>query len=397
MMIKKTIKPNKISGSLIALLFLLCLPMGVTAQSPQQKDTIQRKENIKASDYMIPKRRGADRFQSRKGTEHLFFSTGGGVVRLLDMGSGYEAQGFKASFYAGNWITPVIGVRIGGDYSLWEDDKTHIAGASLDYLMNLSAFASRYNPKRVFEVVAVLGLSYQATMKSGIKPVHSYGLHGGLQGKFNVSPAFNLFIEPQLGIYPDQIDNHYSWRRFDLIASAMVGVTYKPAGSSELSFLRDGFVSVSAGTGNTGNTLFNTEFALGKWFGKSRINGVRLSAGSSTAFLDNEDGAGRRDFNVNLCADYLCNLTTLFSDRKSRIFDLLFIAGAGSYFPGAESSSKMIVNGRFGFQGQMRLTEHLGLWLEPRVNLFKDKSYRADLQEPIRGTIGVMIGASCMF
>lgn len=391
-------KPNKAGCLFTAVLLLMCLPAGMMAQNNQKKDTIQRKENIRASDYMIPKRRGADRFESKKGTEHLFISTGAGMTRLFDMGSGFAAHGPKTSLYVGNWITPVIGVRAGGDYSLWKGDvKTHIAGASLDYLINLSAFASRYNPKRVFELVAVMGFSYQATLKQGVKTVHSYGLHGGLQGKFNVSPAFNLFIEPQLGIYPDQIDNHYSWRRFDLIASAMLGITFKPAGSSSLGFLRNGFASASAGIGNTGDVLFNTEFALGKWLGKSRVNGIRISAGSSTAFLDNEDGAGRRDFNVNLCADYLCNLTTLFSDRKSRIFDLLFVAGAGSYFPGAESSSKMIVNGRFGFQGQMRLTEHLGLWVEPRVNLFKDKSYRADLQEPIRGTIGVMIGTSVKF
>ncbi|GCB34784.1 hypothetical protein KGMB02408_17290 [Bacteroides faecalis] len=372
--------------------------MGVAAQNRQKKDTIQRKENIKAADYMIPKRRGADKFESKKGTEHLFFSAGAGMVRLFDMGSGFAAHGPKASFYVGNWVTPVIGFRAGVDYSMWRGNTdTNLVGGSVDYLINISAFAARYNPRRVFEVIAIGGISYQATMKTGMETIHSYGLHGGLQGKFNISPAFNLFIEPQLGLYPDRVDNHFSWRRYDVIASMMLGITYKPSGFSQSGLLRNGFASIGAGMGNTGNMLFNTEFALGKWFGKPRINGIRISAGSSTAFLDNDLGGVKREFNVNLCADYLCNLTTLFSDRKSRIFDLLFIGGAGSYFPGGEASEPIVLNGRIGFQGQIRLSEHVGLWLEPRINIFKDKSYRADLQEPVRGTVGVMVGTSYKF
>ena len=234
-------------------------------------------------------------------------------------------------------------------------------------------------------------------MQKGMKTIHSYGLHGGLQGKFNLSPAFNLFIEPQLAVYPDRADNRFSWRRYDLTASIMLGITYKPSGTARSTLLRNGFASIAAGVGNTGDMLVNTEFALGKWFGKNRVNGVRISAGSSTAFLDNDLGGARRDFNVNLCADYLCNLTTLFADRKNRIFDLLFIGGIGSYFPGTDVSEPIVLNGRFGFQGQIRLSRHMGMWVEPRLNLFKDKSYRADLQEPIRGTIGVMIGTSYKF
>lgn len=379
------------------LFLLLCLSVEIKAQE-QKKDTVQSKENIKASEYLIPHRRGAEKFQSKKGTEHLFLSMGAGMNRLFDMGSGVAAHGPKASLYVGNWLTPVIGIRGGIDYNMWKGDTpTHLAGVSADYLLNLSAFAARYNPKRVFEVVAVMGVSYQATIKTGMKTVHSYGLHGGLQGKFNISPAFNLFIEPQLGIYPDQVDNQLSWRHYDLMASAMVGITYKPSGFSESQLLQNGFVSLSVGTGNTGNMLVNTEFALGKWFGKSQVNGIRISAGSSTAFLDSGVSGTSRDFNVNLCADYLCSLTALLSDRKSRVFDLLFIGGVGSFFPGTEASAPIVLNGRFGFQGQIRLSEHMGLWIEPRVNLFKDKNYRADLQEPIKGTIGVMVGTSYKF
>lgn len=388
---------SKWSIAIALLIACLCLPAGISAQ--EKKDSVVNKgSNIKAYDYMIPKRRGADKFESKQGTEHLFFSAGAGMSWLLDMGSGHAAHGPKASFYVGNWFTPVVGVRGGVDYAMWRGaSDMNLVGVSADYLINISAFAARYNPTRLFEVIAVLGVSYQAAIMQGSKAVHSYGLHGGFQGKFNVSPAFNLFIEPQLTMYPDRVDNVLSWRSYDLAGSIMIGLTYKPSGFSQSWLLRDGFASIAAGTGNTGNMLFNTEFMLGKWLEKEHINGVRIAAGSSTAFLENHDGKGDRDFNVNLCVDYLCNLSNLFSDRKYHLFEFIVAGGIGSYFPEAESSAAVILNGRLGFQGQVAVSEHVGVWLEPRINIFKDRSYRADLQQPIRGTVGIMFGTSYKF
>lgn len=385
---------NIVNGVLMVV--CLCIWMPCCRISAQQvKDTIQGEEVIKASEYMIPKRRGAEKFESAKGAEHLFFSVGAGIEHLPDIGSGSSKHGPKASLYAGNWFTPVIGLRGGLDYSMWRKGvATHRIGISADYLINISAFAARYNPRRVFEVVAVMGVSYQVHLKKGDRAVHSYGLHGGVQGKFNVSPDFNLFIEPQLGIYPDRIDGSYSWRRYDLMGSMMVGITYKPSGFSQSQILKYGFASIAAGMGNTGDIAVNTEFAIGKWFEKPNINGIRISAGSSTVFLENFDGRGKKDFNVNLCADYLCNLTNLFADRKNRIFDFIFVGGVGSYFPGGDASAPVVLNGRLGFQAQAALSEHVGIWVEPRVNIFKDKSYRPDLLKPVRGTFGIMIGTS---
>lgn len=379
---------------LLGIGFILC---GTLASQEQKQDSTEGKNNIKASEYLMPKRKGAEKFHSKRGSEHLFFSVGSGIGYLFNVGGGQTAHGPRASFMAGNWLTPVIGLRAGGEYTQWKQGDTdmHLAGANVDYLINISAFAARYNPKRVFEVIGALGLSYQATIVKDQKTIHSYGLRAGLQGKLNVSSAFNLFIEPQLALYPDRVDNQSSWKRYNLAGSLMAGITYKPAGYATLTFLKGGFASLAAGTGNTGNVLFDTEFALGKWFDK--FNGMRISAGSSTAFLDNEDSSSNRDFNISLNIDYLCSLTRLFSDRDSHVFNLIVAGGIGSYFPGAESSSSIILNGRIGLQGEIRLSAHSGLWLEPRINIFKDRSYRADLQEPIRGTVGLMVGTTYKF
>lgn len=209
---------------LLGIGFILC---GTLAAQEQKQDSTEGKNNIKASEYLMPKRKGAEKFHSKRGSEHLFFSVGSGIGYLFNVGGGQTAHGPRASFMAGNWLTPVIGLRAGGEYTQWKQGNTnmHLAGANVDYLINISAFAARYNPKRVFEVIGALGLSYQATIVKDQKTIHSYGLRAGLQGKLNVSSAFNLFIEPQLALYPDRVDNQSSWKRYNLAGSLMAGIT----------------------------------------------------------------------------------------------------------------------------------------------------------------------------
>lgn len=389
---------------------ILCLALatgcGMQAQEQQKMDTITPKQYIKASDFLIPKRQGAEKFSSRKGVEHLFFSAGSGVGYLLDMGSGQTVGGPVASLYAGNWITPVSGIRGGFDYGMWRipgGDKTNLLGINADYLINISAFAARYNPRRLFELVGALGAGYRAVLMENGSTLHTYGLRSGLQAKFNVSPAFNLFIEPQLMLYPDRVDNAYSWRRFDLTAAVMIGITYKPSGFAESILMRNGFASLSVGTAKTKGVLFNTEMALGKWL--DDVSGIRVSAGSSTAFLKKaEEGSmydavpSSKDFNISLNADYLCNLSNLFArERRDRLFSILFVAGIGSYFPGSDATEKIVINGRFGFQGNIRLSRHYSAWIEPRVDLYKDNTERKDMQEPVRASVGLMLGVSYRF
>lgn len=381
------------------LLLQLLYFLPVVAQ--ERRDSLRKhmeEPNINAYDYLILKRKGAEKFGHGIVKENLFYSFATGVGYLIGSGQEVkEAFGPQASFRVGNWFTPVIGARIGADYGMWVRDgrKINLVGVGADYLINFSAFAARYDRNRFFEMVGVLGVSYQATIEKGLKTTHTYGIRAGLQGKFNVSPAFNLFIEPGIGIYPDKVDNAVSWRKMDLAGSVLIGFAYKPAGSAQSVLLKNGFASVAVGMGSTGSTLMNTEMALGKWL--DMVSGVRLSAGSSTAFLSKEQNS-RKKFNISLNADYLCNLSNLFADqkRKDRVFNLLFVAGVGSYFP--ESTETAIeINGRFGVQGEINLTPHTALWLEPRVNLYQDKTFRVDLNKSLKASVGLMVGATCKF
>lgn len=123
---------------LLGIGFILC---GTLAAQEQKQDSTEGKNNIKASEYLMPKRKGAEKFHSKRGSEHLFFSVGSGIGYLFNVGGGQTAHGPRASFMAGNWLTPVIGLRAGGEYTQWKQGNTdmHLAGANVDYLINISA------------------------------------------------------------------------------------------------------------------------------------------------------------------------------------------------------------------------------------------------------------------
>lgn len=88
---------------LLGIGFILC---GTLAAQEQKQDSTEGKNNIKASEYLMPKRKGAEKFHSKRGSEHLFFSVGSGIGYLFNVGGGQTAHGPRASFMAGNWLTP---------------------------------------------------------------------------------------------------------------------------------------------------------------------------------------------------------------------------------------------------------------------------------------------------
>ena len=124
---------------LLGIGFILC---GTLAAQEQKQDSTEGKNNIKASEYLMPKRKGAEKFHSKRGSEHLFFSVGSGIGYLFNVGGGQTAHGPRASFMAGNWLTPVIGLRAGGEYTQWKQGNTnmHLAGANVQGIRH---FATR--------------------------------------------------------------------------------------------------------------------------------------------------------------------------------------------------------------------------------------------------------------
>ena len=58
------------------------------------------------------------KFESNKFNEHLFFSAGIGPYSLLTSGDSQDGMGMTAHLFMGKWITPVHGLRIGGEFRL---------------------------------------------------------------------------------------------------------------------------------------------------------------------------------------------------------------------------------------------------------------------------------------
>ena len=75
---------------LLGIGFILC---GTLAAQEQKQDSTEGKNNIKASEYLMPKRKGAEKFHSKRGSEHLFFSVGSGIGYLFNVGGGQTAHG----------------------------------------------------------------------------------------------------------------------------------------------------------------------------------------------------------------------------------------------------------------------------------------------------------------
>ncbi len=349
---------------------------------------------INGLDYTLQKRRKAEKFDTKRFSDHLFVSGGVGVNMKLSHDVSDVYAGPLASFYLGKWFTPVIGSRIGLDASYMSvnnGSKVGIVGVNWDYLMNLSAFANRYNPDRLFELVGILGVSYHNAFRHASYR-HIWGVNGGFQGKFNLSPLVDVFIEPKLTFYGDKIDNDISWRKYDLFGSVMFGVSYKMVPLEKRittqffrSFWDNMFLSGGIGT----RVLVSKKMLsadITDWFGPSAqiaiggwitpVSGVRLSAdGGFSNWQSPVNGVHYRLKTVGLRADYLLNFNTAFGGyNRNRLFEVIGVAGIeGAYAKKSADKATFSPGVGLGLQGNLYLTKNLDLYIEPRISFYTNK------------------------
>lgn len=348
---------------------------------------------INALDYTLQKRRKAEKFESNHIKDHLFLSGAIGAEYLKnDNSSGLSnAIGPKASLYVGTWFTPVIGMRVGveGAYLPTGNVSRIVSlGLDADYLMNISAFAAGYNPERLFDVIAIAGVNYHSSLKTG-KIRHIPGANIGLQGKFNLSPLVDFFIEPKLSVYGDKIDYSTQWRQYNLAGSLMAGVTYKMVPDKQrasLSLFGKGafeHLFISGGIGaqmllsrrvvdmSVKNWLGPAaRLSIGTWF--NPVSGLRLSAeGGASKWIESNYGKSRYLKTVGGSLDYLLNLNSAFGGyNKERKFELIGVAGVDLVY-GVKNGDKNIVPGiGAGLQGSLRLNRNLDLFIEPELTMY---------------------------
>lgn len=353
---------------------------------------------INALDYTLQKRKKTAPLDSSRFADHMFISTvGGGEVLLGGHSTSLPAMkriGMNGGFYLGKWFTPVSGFRVGvhggflpGGYNPdGSIRRVILPGVSADYLMNFTGLAYGYDRNRLFDVVGVGGLSYQVAMYDGTLQ-NTIGAHLGLLARFNVSPLVNLFIEPRLTAYSDGIDRQSSWRKYDLAASLMVGLTYKVvplAWRKKNLFERSSFTDnmfISAGVGAqmllSQNTLSNIKGAfgpsmslsIGKWLAPH--SGVRLSL---TGGLSGWDKSNTYLKVVGGQLDYLLNLNAACQGYdRDRVFELIAVAGLNLSAAQRIHTTQYAPGIGVGIQGNLRLTQNTDLFIEPRVTLYTNK------------------------
>ena len=358
-------------------------------------ETVQAQ--INGLDYTLQKRRKTEKFEAGRFSDHLFISGGIGANMKLSREISNIYVGPLASFYVGKWFTPVIGSRIGLDASYMQvnngalGNTAGIVGVNWDYLMNLSAFANRYNPDRLFELVGILGVSYHNAFRHASYR-HVWGVNGGFQGKFNVSPLVDLFIEPKLTVYRDNIDDRSSWREYDLFGSVMLGVSYKMVPVEKRittafsrSFWDNLFISAGVGTRTLilrrmfPSDIFSffgpsAQIAIGGWM--TPVSGFRLSAdGGFSDWKVPVNGVHYRLKTIELRADYMLNFNTAFGGyNRNRLFEVFGIAGLeGAYAKKSADKAVFAPGIGLGLQGNLRLTKDLDFYIEPRVSFYTDR------------------------
>lgn len=364
-------------------------------------------QNYGALQYMLQKRPANEKFESNKFNEHFFFSVGMGPYSLLSGNNVRDNLGMNAHLFIGRWITPVHGLRLGVNVGYLPSDiydsKMKMGGGSLDYLLNISSLAYRYNANRRFELIGIAGIGggYSKVGDNGERSEkypnlkgggqYYYGVHLGLQGNIRLSHTLGLFIEPRIGWYNDGLAHVESWRNYQSTGSLLVGLNYMPAAPmgtkihfddfDNSSFLNHMFISLSGGISTlklsgVKNTLkgIGPQFSagIGKWFSPS--SGLRLSG--TAGFSDTPAGSVSRYFkHVDLHADYLFNVNNiLWGYDEDRFFKLIGIVGvnlAGT--KGVDKSAKYAPGIGVGAQGSFRLNRSVDLFIEPRLNVYQKR------------------------
>jgi len=101
---------------------------------------------------------------------------------------------------------------------------------TLDFMVNLKHLFRPYNHKGFFNPVAYLGVGYVHTFGDKdrqVTAVNNFMGKGGLQLNFRLSDAWDLFLDAQMHIVPENFDRRVGdANTVDLVANAHLGFTY---------------------------------------------------------------------------------------------------------------------------------------------------------------------------
>ncbi len=243
-----------------------------------------------------------------------FISAAGGVYTSASGIKDNRAYGAAGRLSYGRWFSPVSAWRLSlngyGNPRMGHRYAQLSVGG--DYISDISTLASGYNAERRLILRTLLGYNLGVDYKAGGKTRFYSDIHLGGQLAVRISPATELFLEPQLS-YALHAQNETRWKRVKPslllgISRNIAAVKIKNGESPELSQ----FISAGIGTGLHSSTVtsmspvsrkftFDTQLAYGRWLSGSQ--GFRV--GLSNALLQRH---GSNQNITSLSADYMLNL-----------------------------------------------------------------------------------------
>lgn len=343
-----------------------------------------------ALDYMLQKPPVAKHFEDKVIGDHLFVQVGAGPTFAIgkegDLAS-IHSSSLMTEIMIGDWLTPEHGIRLGfegGSYKLYGDQNKFVGG-SLDYLLNITALASHIYPKRkAFELYGIAGLEYLYARKDGDGQC-AVGARLGLQGNLALGDCVNLFVEPRIELYEDNLYHMTTWRKYRPAASIQAGLGYNlltrdnriNTPNDYHDFFDGLFVSSSIGGGMMLRSGISESknfkgvkaaVSIGKWF--NPYWAIRLTANVETFKRHNDSkmkGTGGQ-------IDYMLNLNNIFGGYDpTRIFNMSAIIGYDlNYTIGKAGETLQFSPGvGAGVQANLFLNKqrNFSFFLEPRIDI----------------------------
>lgn len=217
--------------------------------------------------------------ESSNWTDNTFFSVGGGMT--MPMSGIFKSLRRDVvqphiTGAIGKWLTPVSGLRASGQAGLLSErnyrgqlTRTKLVGVEIDYMLNVSNFIGGYDPDRIFSLNGFVGAScvFNSAVDRYSTRGFEFGLTAGAQGVAHITPSLQLYLEPKLGMYTDDlIAGHLPPLKQDLLFTMSAGLTYnfrqpdyyadKAAFKSEEK--PKWFVSAAGGVGTNVNSVIDT-------------------------------------------------------------------------------------------------------------------------------------------
>ena len=319
--------------------------------------------------------------QYAAGTDMPFGSTGG-----VQFGLGY-----------GRWMNPLLGVRAGGEIAASHLNSVSLSGTDLylksarvggrvDMMVNPLAFSRNYTSSR-FSTALLLGWEVGAKVDALYShlDIHAYNSFSlGAQLRMLTDENHALYIEPRYMV-DDRLVSvtaglEYAITENRFRSSKNQPGVFKPyynvglAGGVSYRFLS----SISEGLPQLGATV-----GLSGEYHFTPYSGVRITADYAEVTNGMEyNGKGMRVGHANTGFDYMFDLSTLFAgytpDRRldvslaaGPVFSTRTSDGNDHVKQLAESS----VGAQVGFPVQYRITDNLGISLEPRAQAFFNGDY----------------------